>query len=124
MNNGRLIAAMQAKYDELLMERDELRNEVNGWSAWASTSRCIYCEEVFTHDPIKQEEADELKKAHVLVCPNHPYGKALALLARTSALIAEPPDAFEEWMWLADEINTVLRSNMAVTGRRSGSLLG
>ncbi len=70
--------AARAEAAQARAERDEARTALDGWVKWASTSRCIYCGQEFTHDPHDQEAADEPKKAHILVCESHPLRQAKA----------------------------------------------
>ena len=67
---------------EMRAERDEARAALDGWVQWASSSRCIYWGQEFTHDPHDQEAADEPKKAHILICEAHPLRAALAEITR------------------------------------------
>lgn len=88
MNNGRVIEAMQRKFDDLQSLYNDAVEDNRKWAEWASVSRCIYCDAEFHHDPHNQERADELKKAHILVCEKHPYGILLRALKMRSPFYA------------------------------------
>lgn len=92
MNNGMVIRAMQDKYDELLSKYNDAVEDNRKWAEWAGTSRCIYCDKEFHHDPHKQDEADELKKAHSLACDKHP----LAMARKWEAAANEHEKRFDE----------------------------
>jgi hypothetical protein len=87
-----------------------LQAEVAAWQKWASSSRCIYCDAEFLHDPIDQDAADELKKAHILVCPKHPYREVVELLREFYDKTYR--DHYAEWGDLTDRINAVLQPNI------------
>ena len=106
----RELAAMTA-------ERDALHNEIAAWKKWASSSRCIYCDAEFLHDPINQEAADELKKAHILVCPKHPYHDVVELLREFYDKTCRY--YYAERGGLTDRINAVLQPNRSTTAPQS-----
>ena len=69
-----------------------LEEEIKQWVAFASSSRCIYCEQEFKHDPFNQDAADEIKKKHIVECKKHPLSLALQLLK-------DMADGFEPRHW-------------------------
>jgi len=90
--------SLRAEVAQARAERDEARTALDGWVKWASTSRCIYCGQEFTHDPHDQEAADEPKKAHILVCESHPLRQAKAENATLRAELQAAQAVVREWI--------------------------
>lgn len=88
---------------EMRAERDEARAALDGWVQWASSSRCIYCGQEFTHDPHDQEAADEPKKAHILTCAKHPMAQAQADLTEARRVLRECHEVLANLGYITDD---------------------
>ena len=89
------VERLEAEVAQARAERDEARTSLDGWVKWASTSRCIYCGQEFTHDPHDQKAADEPKKAHILVCELHPLRQAHATIATLREQLQAAQELYE-----------------------------
>lgn len=71
-----------ANYAENVTQKlEQSEAEVKRLSELLWGSRCVYCGEVVGKDKQNQEIADDFLRKHIEVCPKHPGGKWLRLIA-------------------------------------------